>query len=301
MITYLEISLFDSPAQTLINTVNTVGVMGKGIALVFKQLYPEMYKEYRRLCDENQLTVGKLYIYRTPNKIIVNFPTKQHWRNPSRLDYIETGLRKFVDRYQDYGISSVSFPQLGCGNGELDWHKQVQPLMEHTLKDLPIPVYIHLYPQAPSFVPERLDAQYARQVRLERQRISSSQLWQDLQMLARGESGKAYQLSLFGPRIEVLEELIKFDSSATAPKVIYREDIEDLWDVLRIRGTISEADVPETIRTEGLADWLFELIGRLPYVRIIQIRKRGEVVNGRGLQYAPQPEPSPIQEIDTLV
>ncbi|HLD94727.1 MAG TPA: macro domain-containing protein, partial [Anaerolineales bacterium] len=157
MITYLDISLFDSPAQTLVNTVNTVGVMGKGIALAFKQLYPEMYQEYRKLCEERKFTVGMLYIYRTPNKIVVNFPTKQHWRTPSRLDYIEAGLKKFVDRYQDYGISSVSFPQLGCGNGELDWQKQVQPLMEKYLKDLPIPVYIHLYPQDPDFVPERLD------------------------------------------------------------------------------------------------------------------------------------------------
>ena len=91
------------------NTVNTVGVMGKGIALVFKQLYPEMYKEYRRLCEEQLLSVGKLYIYRTPNKIIVNFPTKQHWRHPSRLDYLEFGLHKFVDRFQEYGISSIFF------------------------------------------------------------------------------------------------------------------------------------------------------------------------------------------------
>jgi O-acetyl-ADP-ribose deacetylase (regulator of RNase III) len=145
MLTYVTISLFDSPAQTLVNTVNTVGVMGKGIAAVFKKLYPEMYGQYRRLCQEGKFNVGTLYIYRTPNKIIVNFPTKKHWRQPSQVEYIEAGLRKFVEHYTDYGISSVSFPQLGCGHGELDWETQVQPVMERYLQNLPIPVYIHLY------------------------------------------------------------------------------------------------------------------------------------------------------------
>ncbi|HXV97424.1 MAG TPA: macro domain-containing protein, partial [Anaerolineae bacterium] len=160
MLTYLTINLFKSPAQTLVNTVNTVGVMGKGIAKTFKQLYPEMYQEYRRLCQEKKLTIGKLYIYRTPNKIVVNFPTKKHWRNPSRVEYIQIGLEEFVKVYDRYGISSVSFPQLGCGNGELDWEQQVKPVMEQYLKDLPIPVYIHLYPKLPDFVPERLEAEY---------------------------------------------------------------------------------------------------------------------------------------------
>jgi len=301
MITYLDISLFDSPAQTLVNTVNTVGVMGKGIALAFKQLYPEMYQEYRKICEERKFTVGMLYIYRTPNKIVVNFPTKQHWRTPSRLDYIEAGLKKFVDRYQDYGISSVSFPQLGCGNGELDWQKQVQPLMEKYLKDLPIPVYIHLYPQDPDFVPERLDDNYARQVRLERQRVSTDQLWQDLQQIVRGTSGKAYQLSLFGPKIDVQEEKILFGSDLNSSKIVYREDIEDLWNVLRTRGTISEADIPISIRAEGLEEWLFDLLGRLAYIRPLNIRKRGDLENGRGLQYVPQPETAPVQEIDVLI
>ncbi|HRX01829.1 MAG TPA: macro domain-containing protein, partial [Anaerolineae bacterium] len=99
MITYLTISIFDSPAQTLVNTVNTVGVMGKGIAAVFKRLYPDMYKEYRRLCLDNALTIGALYVYRTPNKIVVNFPTKRHWRERSRLSYLEAGLQKFVKYY----------------------------------------------------------------------------------------------------------------------------------------------------------------------------------------------------------
>ena len=301
MITYLEVSIFDSPAQTLVNTVNTVGVMGKGIALTFKQLYPEMYKEYRRLCKSHQFSTGQLYIYRTPNKIIVNFPTKKHWRNPSRTEYIEEGLRKFVERYQDYGIASVSFPQLGCGNGELDWQRQVQPLMERYLKALPIPVYIHLYPRNPNFVPERLDEEYIRAVRLERQRISTSKLWQDLQQIAQGVAGNAYQMSLFGPSIEVHDETIVFNANAANPKIAYREDVEDLWNILRVRGTISEVDIPEAIQTEEIVEWLLELLGHLPYIQPIQIRRRGDAENRRGLRYAPQPELIPLQAIDVLV
>jgi O-acetyl-ADP-ribose deacetylase (regulator of RNase III) len=301
MITYLETYLFNSPAQTLVNTVNTAGVMGKGIALVFKRLYPEMYNEYRKLCEENKFEIGMLYIYRTPNKIIVNFPTKKHWRYPSKIEYIEAGLKKFVERYPDYGISSVSFPQLGCGHGELNWKKQVQPIMEHYLKDLPIPVYIHLYPQVPDFVPERLDEAYARQVRLERQRISIDKLWQDLRQIADGGSGKPYQMSLFGPSVRVQEEYIVFSPIKANPITIYLEDIEDLWNVLRIRGTISEADIPESIRAEGAIDWLFELLGRLEYIHPVQIRKRGKMEYARGLQYAPQPELAPIEDVGILV
>jgi O-acetyl-ADP-ribose deacetylase (regulator of RNase III) len=149
MLTYLPTSLFDSPAQTLVNTVNTVGVMGKGIALVFKQRYPDMYQQYRELCQAGQLDIGKLHVYRKLNQVIVNFPTKKHWRNPSQIKYIEAGLAEFVHSYIQHGITSVSFPQLGCGQGGLDWERQVQPVMQCYLKDLPIPVYIHLYSNSP--------------------------------------------------------------------------------------------------------------------------------------------------------
>ncbi len=301
MITYLEISLFDSPAQTLVNTVNTVGVMGKGIALTFKKLYPEMYKVYRRLCKANRFSIGQLYIYRTSNKIIVNFPTKEHWRNPSRLDYLEAGLEKFIERYQDYGIASVAFPQLGCGNGELNWERQVQPLMERYLKNLPIPVYVHLYPRDPNFVPERLDEDYIRQVQLERRQVSTNKLWEDLQKIAQGTTGYSYQMSLFGPSIAVGDEKIVFNPDSSNLKIVYREDIEDLWNVLRIRGTISEVDIPEAIRAEGVIEWLFELLERLIYIQPIQVRKQADTEKKRGLRYVPQAESSPLQAIEVLV
>ena len=142
MITYIEGNLFTSTAQTLVNTVNTAGVMGKGIAKGFKTYFPEMVPEYARHCKDRSFTHGKLLLYRTPHKWVLNFPTKRHWRNPSRLEDIEAGLATFVRTYAEQGISSVAFPQLGCGNGGLDWERQVRPLMERYLGDLYLDVQI---------------------------------------------------------------------------------------------------------------------------------------------------------------
>lgn len=146
MFKYIEGNIFDSPAQVIVNTVNTIGVMGKGIALEFKKRYPDMFKAYRSACEKNQLTIGKLMLWRAPDHWVLLFPTKQNWRNPSQLEYIEQGLLKFSQTYADKNISSIAFPKLGCGNGELDW-KDVKPLMEKYLRPLPIDIYIYLGPK----------------------------------------------------------------------------------------------------------------------------------------------------------
>jgi len=145
VITYVVGDLFASPAKVLVNTVNTVGVMGKGIAYDFKRKYPEMFERYQDYCARGVLDIGKLWLYKTPQKWILNFPTKKHWRGKSKVEYIEAGLKNFADIYDTEGIKSVSFPMLGCGNGGLDWDSQVHSLMEKYLKPLPIDVYIHLY------------------------------------------------------------------------------------------------------------------------------------------------------------
>ncbi len=141
---YRRTSIFDSPAQTLVNTVNCVGVMGKGLAKEFKKRDPEMFRAYKRLCDEKQIQPGVLWLWRGSDHWTLNFPTKIHWRNPSQLEWIEAGLKKFVDRYESTGIREISFPRLGCGNGDLDW-SEVKPLMEHYLSKVRSPVFIHDY------------------------------------------------------------------------------------------------------------------------------------------------------------
>lgn len=144
MLIYRRTSILESPAQTLVNTVNCVGVMGKGLAHAFKEREPDMFRSYKRICDQHALEPGKLWLWRGKDSWVLNFPTKDHWRNSSRIEWIEQGLAKFVSAYADQGISEISFPQLGCGNGNLDW-SDVRPLMEHYLANVTIPVYIHDY------------------------------------------------------------------------------------------------------------------------------------------------------------
>ena len=142
MITYLSTSIFDSPAMALVNPVNTVGVMGKGLALEFKRRYPKMFGVYYAMCFTGTFRIGDLFIYTENGKMIVNFPTKKHWRYPSRIEYIEAGLVQFAREYKQDGITSVAFPKLGCGYGGLNW-QDVKVLMEAALSHCDIPVYIH--------------------------------------------------------------------------------------------------------------------------------------------------------------
>lgn len=136
-------NIFESSAKTLVNTVNCVGVMGKGIALEFKTRYPQMFKQYVTLCKEGQIRPGEPYYYSDLlGHSIINFPTKDHWRSSSKLSYIEQGLDWFAQNYASLGINSVAFPPLGCGNGGLQW-EIVGPLMYQKLKDLPIDIEIY--------------------------------------------------------------------------------------------------------------------------------------------------------------
>ncbi len=136
-------NLFESHAHTLVNTVNCVGVMGKGIALDFKNKYPDMFKEYVQLCNAGQVKPGTPYYYSDLfGTSIINFPTKDNWRSPSKLSYISNGLEWFRNNYQKYGITSIAFPPLGCGNGGLSW-ETVGPLMYEKLSDLPIDIEIY--------------------------------------------------------------------------------------------------------------------------------------------------------------
>ena len=135
--------MFASRAQTLVNTVNCVGVMGKGVALEFKRRFPLMFEEYVARCERKQVRLGEAYLYRDlGGAMVVNFPTKDHWRSPSRLSDIERGLDYFVQNVAAWDITSVAFPPLGCGNGGLEW-AEVGPLMYRKLANLNIDVEVY--------------------------------------------------------------------------------------------------------------------------------------------------------------
>lgn len=132
--------LEQNDVDAIVNTVNCVGVMGKGIALQFKKKWPTNFKAYAMACKLGQVKTGQMFIYHagelaTP-KYIVNFPTKDHWRGKSRIEFITTGLTDLVGQIKQLGIMSIAIPPLGCGNGGLDW-QQVQPLIEKAFNDVP--------------------------------------------------------------------------------------------------------------------------------------------------------------------
>ena len=141
MLTVTRNNIFTSECQVLVNPVNCVGVMGSGLALSFKQKFPDMYNRYQLACSNNQLKVGKLLLYKRSEPWILCFPTKDHWKNPSEYKYLSDGLRKFRATYESKGIQSIAFPLLGTGLGKLDIEK-VLIIMRDYLEDLPIKVEI---------------------------------------------------------------------------------------------------------------------------------------------------------------
>jgi O-acetyl-ADP-ribose deacetylase (regulator of RNase III) len=143
MVKTLVGNLFESRAGALVNPVNCVGVMGKGVAQEFKKRYPVMFEDYAQRCAQKGLRLGEPYLFVDPSGIqILNFPTKDHWRSPSRLSDIKLGLDYFVSNYRVWGVKSVAFPALGCGNGGLRW-QEVEPLMLTKLSSLKIDVEIY--------------------------------------------------------------------------------------------------------------------------------------------------------------
>jgi O-acetyl-ADP-ribose deacetylase (regulator of RNase III) len=155
-------NIFNTKAQTVVNTVNCVGIMGKGIALVYKLRYPKMFDIYKEYCDNKFLDIGKLWLYKGESNApwVLNFPTKKHWKYPSKLEYIERGLQKFVNTYVDQGISSIAFPILGSQNGGLN-RDEVYSLMLEFLEECQIPIEIWEYdPSAPDDLFERFSLKW---------------------------------------------------------------------------------------------------------------------------------------------
>lgn len=318
MLTYVESSLFDSPAQTLVNTVNTVGVMGKGVAKTFREIFPEMFHDYQRLCEEGRLQVGGLHLYRGAHKYVLNFPTKQHWRNPSRPEFIEAGLNTFVNSYLRWGISSISFPPLGCGNGALDYETQVRPIMERYLGKLPIPVYVHLY-TTPAGRPEHEVPEETRKwLRAVPRDLSFWEVWDDIREIV--GSGRQfhtaqkitpYRVEVYEPTDNLEEGGLNFRAAGKRFNV-EREDLRSFWVQLRTTGFISSVELPAKL--ERAMSYLAPVLAELPYVAYVRMSSDFEALQRRrpawGLRYRrPDLEvsqdnslfdPSPIADLRAL-
>jgi O-acetyl-ADP-ribose deacetylase (regulator of RNase III) len=265
VLTYVRTSLFDSPAQTLVNTVNLVGVMGKGVALEFKSRYPDMFKAYRSLCDQHALEIGKLHLWRATDHWILNFPTKTTWKKPSKLDYIEAGLDVFLSSYRGMGISSISFPPLGCGNGNLDWN-DVRPVMERYLSKLEIPVYVHDRQVTKGFIPEHIE------VPIDRIPVSFVDFLQDIREQVIGHRGKFLTLK----SRSLVEATWHADNGITISRanrasIIRPELIEWAW--VALQSGILSADQFPGEDSRKAKSYLFPILANLPYVRVTEISK----------------------------
>jgi len=155
MIRLKQGDILQADAEALVNTVNTQGVMGKGLAFAFKQRFPENYRFYREQCKAGNVQIGKVLIFPTHQlqpQYIINFPTKRHWRERSRLEYIQAGLEDLVRVVQEQGIRSIAIPPLGCGQGGLDW-VTVRRVIEEAFEPYP-DVEVQLYePSVPQMTP----------------------------------------------------------------------------------------------------------------------------------------------------
>ena len=289
MITYIDGDIFKSPAKTLVNTVNTEGVMGKGIASQFKRIYPEMFTKYRMHCERKNLVIGRLFLYKTAHKWILNFPTKMHWRNPSRLEYIESGLQKFASKYSEIGITSIAFPQLGCGNGGLDFDDQVRPLMESYLGRLSIPVYIHLSKDI-SYMPEHENiSNISDWLRSDPSALNFDEVWQDVIriLLQESEFRTVSRGNLYWAKIEGESQSISIKSSGKNFRIL-KKDIMYFWQQLRDFGLTYSGIAAE----HRFLPYLIPIFQKLPYVELVRVSNsaQGFASNpAKGLQVFPPP------------
>lgn len=269
MLQFIQSSILDSQAQTVVNTVNTVGVMGKGLAHAFREKYPSMFAAYKNLCDNKQFDVGQLWLWRGSNQWILNFPTKKHWRNPSKIEYIEKGLEKFVANYEVRGIREISFPRLGCGNGGLQW-ELVKPVMEKYLDSLPIQIYIHDFDMnigAPEHKLAIMGKPYRR---------NFDTFLEDLRTICQESGG---QFSTIADNAPFAAEVssggdIHFFTNQPAPIVVSSEEIYEAWFMLT-NGPLSESRLVGEARTAS--EYLLGLLASLPYARAVQLVDRNEM------------------------
>jgi O-acetyl-ADP-ribose deacetylase (regulator of RNase III) len=158
MIELKQGDILNAEAEALVNSVNCVGVMGRGIALQFKKAFPANYKAYRAVCDRKELEPGKVFVYDLSRVIepryVINFPTKRHWRANSRIEYIEAGLEALTKVVEEHGIRTIAIPPLGCGLGGLDW-TVIRPKIEKAFAALP-DVRVLLYEPLGAPVPEKM-------------------------------------------------------------------------------------------------------------------------------------------------
>ncbi|MEX0943643.1 MAG: macro domain-containing protein [Pseudomonadales bacterium] len=265
MLHFHRTSLMTSQAQTLVNTVNTVGVMGKGIAAEFKSRYPKMFEEYKLICEQGELKPGSIWLWKGDQTWVLNFATKKHWRSPSKIEWIQHGLMEFRRDYQKLGIREIAFPRLGCGNGGLDW-ADVRPLMVKHLQDLPIKVYIHDFERDVGAPEHELPLLRSVPPR------SYECFKNDVRNLVKSRDGKFKAIFLNDPFSVDVDEAGDLRAGDGAGELLAaEEDLYRLWALL-LEMPVSRLDLPDSAYEHALK--LLSVLAELPYARPINLADR---------------------------
>lgn len=257
--------------------------MGKGLAHAFKEREPDMFKAYKRICDQGSLTPGKLWLWRGSGSWVLNFPTKIHWRNPSRIEWIEQGLAKFVDAFAAQGITEISFPRLGCGNGNLEWD-EVRPIMERYLSKINIPIFIHDHTVEVG-LPEHLEA-----VAIELRKRADSDWSFNSFVSCIGEA-----LSLTDGQFSTLGSGASFTASldqemtlsietSQSKSLLEEDDLRGVWLDLQ-SGLVTRRKAGWA--ASGVGEPLLSLLSVLPNIRPVEIQRPGT----SHAEYAVEPTP----------
>ncbi|NKX39693.1 macro domain-containing protein [Rhodobacteraceae bacterium R_SAG5] len=252
-----------SSAQTVVNTVNTVGVMGKGLAAAFKDRYPEMFLEYKSLCKQGELTPGSSWLWKGSEQWVLNFATKKHWRNPSKMEYVRDGLIEFRKKFETLGVREIAFPRLGCGNGGLDW-VDVRPLMIEHLRDLPIKIYIHDFEKNLGFPEHELPLmQHANKPE------TFESFFKDLCAIINANGGEIRALMMSVPfYVQMNDEHELRGAKGCDDLLAAEDDLYRIWNLLSV-SPVARFDLPESMQRSALK--VFSVISQLPYIRPVNI------------------------------
>lgn len=274
MIKYIEGDLFSSPAQVIVNTINIVGVMGKGLALSFKERYPEMFEFYKKACDDKKINIGNLLLWRAIDHWLLLFPTKKHWRSDSKLEYIEAGLQKFVGIYDQQGITSAAFPCLGCGNGGLNW-QDVKPLMEKYLGVLPIDIYVYVAPYGNEKSNFKKAGEFIKWLNENARDMSFDGLLTDIKYC--GSMIVPYEFIYEGKKAfaEEIDDVLHLKTSDSDKLVLSHNELFEIWDDIKRQKIVTVSSDNQQ------SDIFFQLLVSLGYLTNIRLlQSNGEKIEG---------------------
>lgn len=291
MIVYVVDEHYQSPAKVLVNPVNTVGVMGSGIAFDFKRFFPDMFQQYEELCQQDRLDMGQLLLYKTPHKWILNFPEKGHYRANVRPEHIAEGLKKFVATHSEHGITSASFPMFGQEDGL--WEEEIRPMMEAYLNPLPILIFVHLDEPDNRFNLDRRNIRALRSWLLgQTKHVTFDKFWRDIRNVVQSKPNlrtfdagvERFHVGIATGKNKKGRNLVLRINESPKPVFLSQSSLMDLWNYVIRTGYVFPQNLPGGL--DEYARYVIPLLSQLDYVRPVDLWLVG-AERSVGLHYIP--------------